>query len=224
MAGIDYRWGAFARKDAVEVRAELLDTPASQLVVRVLANADGSLPTVAPGLVASLIERGLADGWVPDAGKPGEWPLDDVAELSREHDLAFRKSLLCLVITPFDAGASRLRDAVARSVRELGLQVRDAADAAASPSAAASIADWVAEADIVVADVTRRNPNTFYEVGFAHALGKPTILLIDEGSAESVPAALSGNLFLTYTPDDLRALHDSLKRAVMRVVRVRAAG
>ncbi len=35
----------------------------------------------------------------------------------------------------------------------------------------------IAKADIVVADMSRKNPNVFYEVGYAHALGKKTILI-----------------------------------------------
>ena len=35
----------------------------------------------------------------------------------------------------------------------------------------------IAKADVVVADMSERNPNVFYEVGYAHALGKTTILV-----------------------------------------------
>ena len=33
------------------------------------------------------------------------------------------------------------------------------------------------KADVIVAEMTGRNPNVFYEVGYAHGLGKPVILL-----------------------------------------------
>lgn len=39
------------------------------------------------------------------------------------------------------------------------------------------IYNQISKADIIIADMTGRNPNVFYEVGYAHALGKPTILL-----------------------------------------------
>ncbi|MGC2166366.1 MAG: hypothetical protein WA632_10160 [Gallionella sp.] len=35
----------------------------------------------------------------------------------------------------------------------------------------------ISKADLVVADMSERNPNVFYEVGYAHALGKTTILV-----------------------------------------------
>ena len=35
----------------------------------------------------------------------------------------------------------------------------------------------ISKADIIVADMTGRNPNVFYEVGYAHALDKRVLLL-----------------------------------------------
>jgi len=47
------------------------------------------------------------------------------------------------------------------------------------------IYNQIARADVIIADMTGRNPNVFYEVGYAHALGKPTILVTN--SADDIP-------------------------------------
>ena len=39
----------------------------------------------------------------------------------------------------------------------------------------------ISQSDIVIAEITPANPNVFYELGFAQALGKPTILLAQRG-------------------------------------------
>ena len=39
------------------------------------------------------------------------------------------------------------------------------------------IFNQISKADVIVADMTGRNPNVFYEVGYAHALGKTVLLL-----------------------------------------------
>lgn len=39
----------------------------------------------------------------------------------------------------------------------------------------------IAQADVVIAEVTPANPNVYYELGYAHALGKPTVLLAQRG-------------------------------------------
>jgi len=38
------------------------------------------------------------------------------------------------------------------------------------------------ESEVIIAEITPANPNVFYELGYAHALGKPTILLAARGS------------------------------------------
>ena len=43
----------------------------------------------------------------------------------------------------------------------------------------------IAKADLLVAEMTGKNPNVFYEVGYAHALGKRVILLTK--TAEDIP-------------------------------------
>ena len=40
----------------------------------------------------------------------------------------------------------------------------------------------IQEAKLVIADISPVNANVFYEVGFAHALNKPTILLAEKGT------------------------------------------
>jgi hypothetical protein len=40
----------------------------------------------------------------------------------------------------------------------------------------------IREAKVVIADISPVNANVFYEVGFAHALNKPTILLAEKGT------------------------------------------
>jgi nucleoside 2-deoxyribosyltransferase len=40
----------------------------------------------------------------------------------------------------------------------------------------------ISKADLIVADMTGRNANVFYEVGYAHALNKKTILLTKQSN------------------------------------------
>jgi hypothetical protein len=51
------------------------------------------------------------------------------------------------------------------------------------------IYNQISKADIIVAEMTGRNPNVFYEVGYAHALGKRVILLT--ATAQDIPFDLT---------------------------------
>jgi hypothetical protein len=44
----------------------------------------------------------------------------------------------------------------------------------------ADIAREIVEATVIIADITPVNPNVYYEVGYAHALNKPTILIAEK--------------------------------------------
>ncbi len=45
---------------------------------------------------------------------------------------------------------------------------------------------------VIIADITPDNPNVFYEIGYAHALNKPTILLCERKIREKLPFDISG--------------------------------
>lgn len=218
----DFRWGRFVSETAVDVRAELLDNPRSQMLARIESEGAGGLPVVGPGLAAALIQAALDEGWKPADAEPREFRLENIRKLVADHDLRTRKSLTCVVIAPLDAGAARVRDTLTRAVRELGLQVRDVADLAAESSMVTNVTRWIDEADFIVADVTRRNPNVFYEIGYAQALKKPTIYVVEGSDARDVPLALSGNIFVVYSQDNLAGLHGSLRKALLRQIRAMA--
>lgn len=54
-------------------------------------------------------------------------------------------------------------------------------------------------ADLIVADMTNRNPNVFYEVGYAHAIGRRVILLTQRAS--DIPFDLSQYPHIVYGGD-----------------------
>jgi len=69
----------------------------------------------------------------------------------------------------------------------------------------------IAKADLLVADMSERNPNVFYEVGYAHALDKPTVLVTR--SAEDIPFDLKHYPHIVYG-DSLAELKRQLEPRV----------
>ena len=67
-------------------------------------------------------------------------------------------------------------------------------------------------ADYLIADLTGRNPNVFYELGFAHCLDKPVILLAQELS--DVPFDVSHQRLIEY--EDTVAGADALKKTLRK--------
>ncbi len=54
------------------------------------------------------------------------------------------------------------------------------------------------EARVVIAEVTPANKNVFYELGYAHALKKDTILLVEKCSVDELPFDIKGYRCILY--------------------------
>jgi hypothetical protein len=76
----------------------------------------------------------------------------------------------------------------------------------------------IVNARLIVADCTDRNPNVFYEIGLAHAIGKPTILLTQR--AEDIPFDLRHLRYIAYqlTPRGMREFETKFKETIQNVL------
>jgi hypothetical protein len=71
---------------------------------------------------------------------------------------------------------------------------------------------------LVIADCTQRNPNVFYEIGLAHAIGKPTILIAQ--NSEDIPFDLRHRRYLKYelTPRGMKSFEESLEKTITTIL------
>lgn len=73
---------------------------------------------------------------------------------------------------------------------------------------------------VIIADITPDNPNVFYELGYAHALGKPTILLCEKTVRERLPFDVSGfrTIFYDNSIGGKRKVEEKLKEYLQNIV------
>jgi GAF domain len=76
----------------------------------------------------------------------------------------------------------------------------------------AQIYDGIQRADLVIADMTGKNPNVFYEVGYAHALPKEVILLAQ--MAQDIPFDLAGHNHIVYK-GSITTLQERLEKRLL---------
>jgi hypothetical protein len=82
------------------------------------------------------------------------------------------------VVMPFADGFDEIYSLfIHETMSKSGFDVCRADDIASSQNILKDIVRAIAESDLVVADLTDSNPNVYYELGLAHALGRPVILL-----------------------------------------------
>lgn len=74
-----------------------------------------------------------------------------------------------------------------------------------------AIDEAIRRADFVVVDVTSANPNVMYELGYVHALRKPTIIISEASSLRDIPSDIASFQLLTYDKNDLEPLRRPLR-------------
>lgn len=76
----------------------------------------------------------------------------------------------------------------------------------------------IREAKVVIADISPVNANVFYEVGFAHALNKPTILLAEKGTKLPFDVSPFRTLFYENSIGGKRIFEEGLRKHLRAVL------
>ena len=99
---------------------------------------------------------------------------------------------MCFVVMQFTEEFNVLYQDVIRPICEsYGYKVVRGDDFYTSGQILEDVTESIRSAGLIIADVTPRNENVFYELGFAHAIGKPTILLSDR-KRDRLPFDIAG--------------------------------
>lgn len=127
---------------------------------------------------------------------------------------------LCFVLMPFAAAFDRLyRDVVVPAIQEAGLTPLRADEVFSPTPIVEDVWRHIASARLIVADVTQKNPNVFYELGIAHTIGKPVIVLTQ--SSSDVPFDIAYLRYFSYRDDEQgwRLLRNDLSAALKAALR-----
>src|ERR1700722_18482370 len=122
----------------------------------------------------------------------------------------------CFVISPFGGWFDSYYDGVfAPAIASAGLHSCRADDLYRPSSIVHDIWAYVQKARVLLADLTGKNPNVLYELGLAHAIGKPVIMITQV--LDDVPFDLRNLRVITY---DLRdpAWGEDLARRIERAL------
>jgi hypothetical protein len=119
------------------------------------------------------------------------------------------------VIMPFGEAFDEIYNLfIAEALSEAGYAVSRADDLTTHQNIIKDIVNGVASSDLIVADLTSSNPNVYYELGLAHALGRRVILLTQQ--ITELPFDLRSYRVIPYDThfaQITRAKHDLVKLA-----------
>lgn len=126
----------------------------------------------------------------------------------------------CFVLMPFDPKYREVYERVYRPVAEdNGLACWRVDEVARPGSITRDIVEGIVEADVIVADLTGRNANVFYELGISHAVGNKTIMTAQ--AKEDVPFDIASYRVIFYDQSIAGAerLRTSLGDAIKELLR-----
>jgi hypothetical protein len=114
------------------------------------------------------------------------------------------------------------RDAIQPLVTEIGFDPLRVDDIASPGIIISDIKNQITESSIVIADITEANPNVYYEVGMAHAIDKPTVLLAQRGTKLPFDVGPHRCIFYENTIPGRARLQEALKRSLESLLGIRA--
>jgi hypothetical protein len=107
---------------------------------------------------------------------------------------------LCFVLMPFKPSFERLfNEKIKPTVWSCGFRCIKANDLYSPTPIIEDIWIHIFKSQVIIADVTNRNPNVFYEMGIAHTIGKPVIIITQDKT--DIPFDVSQYRFFQYSDD-----------------------
>jgi len=106
---------------------------------------------------------------------------------------------LVSVMMPFDAAFKPIYTALKAAAADVGMRCERADDIWDADAVIDDVASLIGRARVVISDLSRRNPNVFYETGIAHAIGRDVILIAQ--NAEDVPFDVKHIRYQQYLPN-----------------------
>lgn len=113
-----------------------------------------------------------------------------------------KSAKFAFVLMPFKPALTEVYQLVVKPAveRVTGFRCMRADDIYGPTAIMADVWKAIVDSKIVIADLTDRNPNVFYELGLAHAMGKPVVMISQ--SLDDVPFDLRHLRVLLYTNTD----------------------
>ncbi len=174
--------------------------------------------------VTSPTLRPIAQTWIEQLVKHAERQ----ARIVRINPIFQRRDFLideelCFILMPFAEPFNRLyQEKIKPTLEALNLRVMRADDLFTPTPIIEDIWEFINKARLIVADVTGRNPNVFYELGIAHTVGKDTIILTQ--NKNDIPFDISHIRHIKYADNSegWKKLQRNLKSATEAVLYVKS--
>lgn len=152
-----------------------------------------------------LLDGGLAQNKTKDQN--GFLEQFNIKDKNVDNELIF-------VLMPFNPKLDDIFETLKNTVKDVGFKCSRGDDSTLSQNILGHIVQQIIKARFVVAIITGRNPNVYYELGIAHALGKE-VLLVSE-TVDDIPFDIKSNRVLLYKSKN--DLENNLKKWLIQTL------
>lgn len=128
------------------------------------------------------------------------------------------KSNHCFYLSPFKSPFNEIyADHVAPIAKSLGLSIERADEIYGTQPIIEDIWESINVAELIIADVTEKNPNVLYEIGIAHTIGKPVLIITQD--INDVPFDLKHYrcIIYDYNPRGCKRLEEEISKALSHI-------
>lgn len=113
------------------------------------------------------------------------------------------KENTAVFLTPFNPDGHRLYRKCQQVLGDMGILLRRSDNYVEKDDILSNIILLIVQSEFIVANIDGRNPNVYYELGIAHAIGKPTILISkSKGALGDVGFDIRQKRIILYETDD----------------------
>jgi hypothetical protein len=159
------------------------------------------------------------DAFCIDINKLGTVKKINMAKQTNKRDSKKEKS--CFIIMPFGGWFDTYyEDIYIPAINDAEMKPTRADDLYRPGNIVNDIWNYTKSADIIIADLTSKNPNVFYELGLAHAITKPAVLIT--ASMDDVPFDLRSLRVIVYDkniPNWGDKLKDKITKALIETLK-----
>jgi hypothetical protein len=135
--------------------------------------------------------------------------------------LALDQDIDVFVVMPFSEKLAPVyHDHISRVAKNLSIKARRGDDFFTTHHIMADVWRGIYGARLVIADCTDKNPNVFYEIGMAHTIGKPVILITQK--QQDVPFDLQSTRYIRYryTPPGMEEFEKRLAETLRSELKI----
>jgi len=139
---------------------------------------------------------------------------DDFKRKYRESiwgEINYKLKTQVFVIMPFSNDLRPIyENHILKVCNEIGYSCLRADEISAARKIMNDILSYINNADVIICDCTRCNPNVFYELGIAHDIGKNVICITQ--NKKDIPFDIKSIRYLKYSPKNMEQFEEKLEQ------------